>query len=100
LRRARTSTRIENSEERQKEKANQDQAEYRGNDVVDEHRNLEVERFLRADDERREHMPGEMDETPSSALAWQNAVQVARAPRRLASPQIRLPFTHERNPRP
>ena len=64
---------VQDPKDRQEKEADQDQAKDRGDDVVDEHRDLEVERFLavridlgrvaalgQPDDERPEQVAGEM----------------------------------------
>ena len=65
---------VQDPKDGQENKADQDQAKDRGDDVVDEHRDLEVERFFavridlgrvaaldQPDDERSEQMAGEMN---------------------------------------
>src|SRR5205085_5232043 len=64
---------VQDPEDEEENKADQDQAEDRGDDIVDEHRDLEVDRFFavrvdlgrvvaldQPDDDRSEHMTGEM----------------------------------------
>ena len=64
---------VQDPEDRQENEADQDQAKDRGDEVVDEHRDLEVERFFavridlgrvlsfgQPDNERSEQVPGEM----------------------------------------
>lgn len=66
---------VQDPKDRQENEADQDQAKDRGDNVVDEHRDLEVERFLavridlgrvaaldQPDDERSEQVAGEMKE--------------------------------------
>src|SRR5437868_5487254 len=64
---------VQDPEDEEENEADQDQAKDRGNDIVDEHRDLEVDRFFavrvdlgrvvaldQPDDERSEQMTGEM----------------------------------------
>ena len=66
---------VQDPKDRQENEADQDQAKDRGDNVVDEHRDLEVERFFavridlgrvaaldQPDDERSEQVTGEMNE--------------------------------------
>lgn len=79
---------IQDPEDRQENEADQDEAKNRGDRVVDEHRDLEVERFLavridlgrlvafdQPDDERPEQVAGEMNQN-----AEQGAGVTKRAP--------------------
>jgi len=79
--------RVQHPKDRQENEADQDQAKDRGDRVVDEHRDLEVERFFavridlgrvvafgQPDNERSEQVPGEMKKnTEQRAGVTQNA---------------------------
>jgi len=67
--------RVQDPEDREEDEADQDEAEDGGDEVIDEHRDLEIERFLavgvdfgriaaldQPDDERPEEVAGEMQE--------------------------------------
>jgi hypothetical protein len=81
--------RVQEPEHCEGNEADQNKTEDRGNGVVDQHRDLEVDRFLavrvelgrfgafnQPQNERREEVARKVKETPNRALAWMKAHQV------------------------
>ncbi len=82
---------VQDPEDGEENEADQDQAKDRGDDVVDEHRDLEVERFLavridlgrfvalgQPDDERREDVAGEMKKDAEQGAGMTESVSKIR----------------------